>query len=305
MTLGKPNQTDRPSPSPSAPPCQGPVRDTRKPRFQMPPKACDTHAHVFGPEAIFPFSPERSYTPEDCTVDDYAALLRTLGIERNVIVHGGAHGIDNRVTIDAIARLGPSARGVAVIRPGLGPVALRELHQGGMRGCRLSTVVRGGAGFEHLEALAAETADLGWHLVLHLKTSEELVALAPRLRALPNPFVVDHLGHVLGSEGVDSPGMRALLDLLETDRCWVKLASLYRSSSLPYPHEDMLPMIHCVAHAWPHRLLWGSNWPHPIYAGRMPNDGDLVDLIPLWTPDPAVQQQMLVTNPARLYGFED
>jgi 2-pyrone-4,6-dicarboxylate lactonase len=305
MTLGKPNQTDRFSPSPSAPPCQGPVRDTRKPRFQMPPKACDTHAHVFGPEAIFPFSPERSYTPEDCTVDDYAALLRTLGIERNVIVHGGAHGIDNRVTIDAIARLGPSARGVAVIRPGLGPLALRELHRGGMRGCRLSTVVRGGAGFEHLEALAAETADLGWHLVLHLKSSEELVSLAPRLRALPNPFVVDHLGHVLGSEGVDSPGMRALLDLLETDRCWVKLASLYRSSSLPYPHEDMLPMIHCVAHAWPHRLLWGSNWPHPIYAGRMPNDGDLVDLIPLWTPDPAVQQQMLVTNPARLYGFED
>lgn len=287
-----------------APPCQGPDRHTRKPHFQMPALACDTHAHVFGPQARFPFSPERSYTPEDCTVEQYAQLLQTLGIARKVVVHGGAHGTDNRVTLDAIARLGTSARGVAVIRPGLGRDALQALHQGGMRGCRLSTVVRGGASFEHLEALAAETLELGWHLVLHLKKSEELVALAPRLRALPNPFVLDHLGHVLGSEGVDSPGMRAVLDLLETERCWVKLASLYRSSSQPYPHEDMLPMIHRVAAARPDRLLWGSNWPHPIYAGAMPNDGDLVDLIPLWTPDPAVQRQMLVDNPARLYGFE-
>ena len=290
--------------APQAPPCQGPDRHTRTPRFQMPALACDTHAHVFGPEARFPFSPERSYTPEDCTVEQYAALLQTLGITRKVVVHGGAHGTDNRVSLDAIARLGPSARGVAVIRPGLGHDELQRLHQGGMRGCRLSTVVRGGASFEHLEALAAETLELGWHLVLHLKHSEELVGLAPRLRALQNPFVLDHLGHVRGSEGVDSPGMRAVMELLETDRCWVKLASLYRSSSQPYPHADMLPMIHRVAAARPDRLLWGSNWPHPIYAGAMPNDGDLVDLIPLWTPEPSVQQQMLVDNPARLYGFE-
>lgn len=270
----------------------------------MPALACDTHAHVFGPQASFPFSAERSYTPEDCTVDHYADLLKTLGIARKVIVQGGAHGTDNRVTLDAIARLGPSARGVAVIRPGLGREELNQLHKGGMRGCRLSTVVRGGAGFEHLEALAAETADLNWHLVLHLKSSDELVALAPRLRALPNPFVIDHLGHVLGSEGLHAPGMNALLGLLETDRCWVKLASLYRSSSQPYPHEDMLPLIHRVAAERPDRLLWGTNWPHPIHKGAMPNDGDLVDLIPTWVPDPKVQQQMLVSNPATLYGFE-
>lgn len=286
-----------------APPCQGPDRDTRRPRFQMPELACDTHAHVFGPQVRFPFSSERSYTPEDCTVENYATLLQTLGIARKVIVHGGAHGTDNSVTLEAIARLGPSARGVAVIRPGLGRAELHRLHQGGMRGCRLSTVVRGGAGFEHLEALAAETAELNWHLVLHFKHSHELVALAPRLRALPNPFVVDHLGHVLGSEGPNAPGMNVLMDLLETDRCWVKLASLYRSSSELYPHKDMLPLIHHVAAARPDRLLWGSNWPHPIHKGVMPNDGDLVDLIPLWTPDPEVQQQMLVSNPARLYGF--
>lgn len=289
----------------AAPPtCAGPDRNTRRPAFRMPAGACDCHAHVFGPVARYPFSAERSYTPEDCTVDEYAALLATLGIDRAVLVQGGPHGTDNRVTLDAIAQLGPRARGVAVIRPGLTRDELLQLDAGGMRGCRMSTVVRGGAGFEHTEALADETIDLDWHLVLHLRHSAELVALVPRLKALGNRFVVDHLGHVTGDEGVDAPGFHALLDLLDTDRCWVKLASLYRSSSLAYPHLDMLPMIRRVAEARPDRIIWGSNWPHPIYAGPMPNDGDLVDLIPMWLPDPAIQQQMLVGNPAELYGFE-
>jgi predicted TIM-barrel fold metal-dependent hydrolase len=287
------------------PPCAGPDRRTRRPRFLMPRGAIDCHAHVFGPRTVYPFSPGRSYTPEDCTVDQYAALLATLGIDRAVLVQGGPHGIDNRVTLDAIAKLGRRARGVAVIRPGLARREIQALHDGGMRGCRISTVVKGGASFDHLEALAAETREFGWHLVLHLHRSDELVALAPRLRALANPFVIDHLGHVLGSEGIDSPGFKAVMSLLETDRCWVKLASLYRSSSEPYPHRDMLPMIHRVAQARPDRLIWGSNWPHPIYPGPMPNDGDIVDLIPLWVPDAEVQQRLLVANPAALYGFDD
>ncbi len=275
----------------------------RRPAFRMPAGATDTHAHVFGPQARFPFSPERSYTPEDCTVVQYAELLDTLGVQRCVLVQGGPHGTDNRVTLDAIAQLGERARGVAVIRPGLGAQQLQALHEGGMRGCRISTVVRGGATFDHLEALAAETAPLGWHLVLHLKHSAELLALAPRLKALANPFVIDHLGHVLGDEGINAPAMAAILDLLDTDRCWVKLASLYRSSSQPYPHADMLPMVHAVVRARPDRLLWGSNWPHPIHTGAMPNDADTVDLIPLWVPEAAHQQALLVDNPARLYGF--
>jgi predicted TIM-barrel fold metal-dependent hydrolase len=163
--------------------------------------------------------------------------------------------------------------------------------------------VRGGASFEHLEALAHETAEWNWHMVLHLKHSIELVDLAPRLRKIANPFVVDHLGHVLGDEGMGAPALQTLLELLDTDRCWVKLASLYRSSSKPYPHEDMLPMIHKIAEARPDRIIWGTNWPHPIHTGPMPNDGDIVDLVPLWVPDADRQRQMLVDNPARLYGF--
>ncbi|HEY8357668.1 MAG TPA: amidohydrolase family protein [Ramlibacter sp.] len=287
------------------PPCAGPDRALRAPRLVLPAGTVDCHAHVFGPSAQFPFSPEASYTPEDCTVADYQALLAALGIDRCVIVHGGAHGTDNRVTLAALRTLGARARGVAVIRPGLGAQAIEALHAGGMRGCRISSVVRGGARFDDLEALAEETHPLGWHLLMHLHRSDELVTLAPRLRAIANPFVLDHLGHVLGTEGTASAGFRTLMELLETDRCWIKLASLYRSSAQPYPHEDMLPMIHAVVRARPDRVIWGTNWPHPIYRGPMPNDAGLVDLLPLWIPDEATRRQVLVDNPARLYGFDD
>jgi predicted TIM-barrel fold metal-dependent hydrolase len=111
------------------------------------------------------------------------------------------------------------------------------------------------------------------------------------------------LGRIRAEDSLASDSYRCLLRLLDTDRCWIKLASLYRMSSEPYPFRDMLPMIHDVVARRPDRIIWGSNWPHPIWPTAMPNDADLVDLIPLWIPDGDVQQQVLVRNPEVLYDF--
>jgi predicted TIM-barrel fold metal-dependent hydrolase len=35
----------------------------------------------------------------------------------------------------------------------------------------------------------------------------------------------------------------------------------------------------------------------------MPDAGHLFELLQSWTPDPAIQHRILVTNPAKLYGF--
>lgn len=283
--------------------CPGPDRSPRAPAFRLPRGACDTHVHVFGPSARFPFSPARSYTPEDCTLEDLDALHETLGVERAVIVHGGAHGTDNSATLDALDRRPERLRGVAVIPSGLPRRELEDMHRRGMRGCRMSTVVSGGASFDHLERLAAETADLGWHLVLHFHRSAELLDVVPLLNRIASPFVLDHLARITGEEGVGSPAFAAVMRLLDTGRCYVKLASLYRLSAEPYPHRDMLPLIERVVARRPDRILWGTNWPHPICPVPMPNDGDIVDLAPLWLPDEAQRQMALVANPAALYGF--
>jgi 2-pyrone-4,6-dicarboxylate lactonase len=284
------------------PSCPGPDRAPRIPAYRPPPGATDCHAHIFGPPERFPYSADRSYTPEPCTAEQYDALLATIGFTRAAVVQGGAHGSDNRVTLDAIARHRDTFRGVAVIPSGLPSDDLATLNAGGIRGARLSTMV--GYDFSHLARLAGETHELDWHIVLHFKDAAELVAIVPVLERIRNPFVLDHMARITPADGVNSEPFRALLRLLDTDRCYVKLASLYRTSAEPYPHRDMLPLIHAVVAARPDRIIWGSNWPHPIhYHGPMPNDGDLVDLIPLWVPDPADQHRMLVENPAALYGF--
>lgn len=299
MTLSSASEALRPQHA-----CPGPDRAPRTPRFVMPRGACDTHVHVFGPAARFPFSPQRSYTPEDCTFEDLAALHGVLGIDRAVIVHGGAHGTDNSATLDALDRDPLRLRGVAVMPSGLPEVEIADMHRRGMRGCRMSTVVSGGASFDHLERLADETAPFGWHLVLHFNKASELVDVAPRLEKIGSPFVLDHLARISAAEGVDSLPFKVLMSLLDTDRCYVKLASLYRLSAQAYPHADMLPMIERVVEARPDRVIWGSNWPHPICPVPMPNDGDLVDLIPLWLPDAEAQHLALVETPAALYGFD-
>lgn len=281
--------------------CPGPDRQLRRPRFAVPPGTADCHAHIFGPQARFPFSETRNYTPEDCTIEDYRSLLSTLGISRGVIVQGGAHGTDNRVTLDAIATDREHLRGVAVIGAGV-TFAERELkHQGGIRGVRLSSIV--GGSFDLLEPIAHDAQEFGWHVLLHFHRSSEMVDLEPLLKKIPNAFVLDHLGRIRADESLSSSSYRCLLRLLETDRCWIKLASLYRMSLEPYPYRDMLPMIHDVVARRPDRVIWGTNWPHPICPIAMPNDADLVDLIPLWIPDEDVQRQVLVKNPEILYEF--
>lgn len=287
-------------------PCPGPDYDIRPPKIKPPPGACDTQAHVFGPASQFPYAEGRGYTPPDCPIESYLKLLDTLGFDRGVIVHGSAHGSDNRVTLYGIAQAPDRLRGVAVVDPDISDSELEAMAAGGIRGIRLSTMLKGGLGTEHLERLADRIKHLGWHIVIHLDKVDEIAELEPRLRALPVGIVVDHLGRVRGDEGLSSPGFQALLTLLrDTDNIWAKLSSWYRLSDQGPPYDDMTPLAEALIDARRDRIIWGSNWPHPIlWDYPMPNDGDLLDQFMGWAGDEATIQQILVDNPATLYGFD-
>lgn len=286
-------------------PCRGPDYDTRAPAIRPPPKSCDTQAHVFGPASRFPYAEGRGYTPPDCPVDLFIRLLDHLGIERGVIVHGSAHGTDNRVSLDGIASYPERLRGVAVIAPDTPDGELQTLAAGGVRGIRLSTMLKGAIGTDHLERMAERVRPLGWHIVIHVDKAGEIVELAPRLRRLGVDVIIDHLGRIRGGQGVEHAGFRSLLELLrDTDTCWVKLSSWYRLSDAGPPYDDMTPLARALIDARPDRVIWGSNWPHPIlWQGVMPNDGDLLDQFMDWAGDDATRKQILVDNPAALYGF--
>jgi 2-pyrone-4,6-dicarboxylate lactonase len=107
------------------------IRSRRKPAFKLPPNATDAHCHVFGPGDVFPYAPNRKYTPEDAPKEALAALHQTLGIERAVIVQASCHGTDNCAMLDAIASSGGAYRGVAIVGGDVTEAELRALRAGG------------------------------------------------------------------------------------------------------------------------------------------------------------------------------
>jgi 2-pyrone-4,6-dicarboxylate lactonase len=287
------------------PSSEGPDPNPHVPQYIVPPQACDAHCHVFGPAATFPYASGRAYTPQDAPRERLAALHEVLRIERAVIVQASCHGTDNRAMLDAIAHSGGRYRGVAIVDESFEDADYVTLHEGGIRGVRFNFVrhLGGMPDIKVVHDVIRRVTPLGWHLVVHLD-AVDIVELSSMLRSLPLPFVIDHMGRVKAGDGVDQVPFRALLDLLRVENCWVKVCGSERVSATGPPFHDAVPFARALVEAAPDRVLWGTDWPHPNVGRFMPNDGDLVDLVPLIAPDDASRQKLLVENPARLYGWQ-
>jgi 2-pyrone-4,6-dicarboxylate lactonase len=288
------------------PVCKAPDPNTRKPKFQAPPGACDAHCHIFGPADRYPYAPDRSYTPPDAPLERFRELQATLGLTRAVLVNASCHGTDNRVILDAIAQSAGRYRGVANADDSFTQRDFEALHAGGCRGVRFNFVkhLGGMPDMGEFHRVVERIRPLGWHVDLHFDAGD-LLEHAQLLEQLPVPFLIDHMGRVPTKAGLEQEPFRRLLALIRSnDRCWVKVSGAERISSAGPPFTDAVPFARALIEAAPERILWGTDWPHPNIARHMPNDGDLVDLVPLFAPEPALQRQILVDNPRRLYGFE-
>ena len=285
--------------------CQPPDPNPRAPSFALPPGACDSHCHVFGPGDVFPYHPKRSYTPPDAPREALAGLHATLGLDRAVIVQATCHGDDNRAMLDAIARSEGRYRGVAMIGDSIADAELEALHEGGVRGARMSFArhLSGPPDFSRIQRVARRIAPLGWHLVLYLE-AEDVVENAQALGRLGVPVVIDHMARVRVADGLDQPAFRQLLDFLRDADFWVKISCAERLSATGPPFDDVVPFAAALIDAAPDRVLWGTDWPHPNIEGRMPNDGELTELLLAYAPDEVPRRKILVDNPARLYGFD-
>jgi predicted TIM-barrel fold metal-dependent hydrolase len=278
-----------------------PRRRPRAPRVAVPAGACDAHAHVFAPAGVYPYADKRPYTPAPGTdLAAYRRMLQALGIERAVLVHSNIYGPDNRATTDALAAMTGAFRGVALVRPEIDDGNLEALAAAGMRGIRINLEFPGEMGLAEVETMAPRLADLGWHVQM-LVQAERLPEIAARLRALPIDVVIDHMGLPTPERGLETGGLRAMLALLESGRCWVKLSAPYYAGSGAPAHAFAAAVAGRLLAARPDRMLFGSNWPHP-HSSPPPDEGDLVDWLASVTRDAGLRQ-VLVDNPATLYGF--
>jgi 2-pyrone-4,6-dicarboxylate lactonase len=273
----------------------------RKPAFKLPPQSCDAHCHVFGPAARFPYALNRRYTPDDAPKEALAALHVHLGIERAVIVQASCHGTDNAAMLDCIASEPKRYRGVAIVDDSFTEADYDRLHRGGVRGVRFNFVkhLGGVPDIAVFNRVLDRIKGRGWHVVLHLDASD-IVPLSDMIRALPLPFVIDHMGRVPGKGGVDQPNLKALIELSRLEKCWIKVCGSERISMPPY--SEAIPIACALVEAAPDRVLWGTDFPHPN-ATHEADEADLVDLLPKFAPESVAQRCLLVDNPARLYGF--
>jgi predicted TIM-barrel fold metal-dependent hydrolase len=208
------------------------------------------------------------------------------------------------VILDAIAQSGGKYRGVANVDESITDAEFERLHSGGVRGIRFNFVqhLGGTPDLDVFNDLVHRVKPLRWHVVLHFDAAD-LVDFGPMLRKLPVPFVIDHMGRVPAKDGLDQQPFKILLETARMDNCWVKICGAERISSMGPPFTDAVPFARAVLAVAPDRALWGTDWPHPNIKKHMPNDGDLVDLIPLYMPDAGLQKKVLVDNPQRLYEF--
>jgi 2-pyrone-4,6-dicarboxylate lactonase len=274
-----------------------------KPRYVPPPGAVDAHCHVFGPAATFAYAPERKYTPCDAPKEALFELRDFLGFERNVIVQASCHGRDNAALVDALGAANGRAKGVAVVRPDIGDDELAALDAAGVRAVRFNFVKRlvDATPRENYLRIADKIAPLGWHIVVYFE-APDLESLTPFITSLPGTIVVDHMGRPDIAKGVEHTDFGRFVQLLaDHDNIWSKVSCPERLTVAGPPYDDVVPFARTLVERFPDRVLWGTDWPHPNMTWLVPDDGELVDVIPRIAPTPALQQALLVDNPNRLY----
>jgi len=276
---------------------------TAPPSFPVPEGATDCHHHIYDP--AFRVDPTAALRPPPASVADYRLLQKRLGFTRNVVVQPSTYGVDNSGLVQVLREFGETARGVAVVNPSVSDAELASLNAAGVRGIRFNVINSTAVTLDMVPALAQRIAGLGWHVQVQA-TGDQIVGARDLWFSLPCPVVFDHLGRLPHPGGPAHPAFAIIVDLMRGGLGWVKLSGLFHETKVgPPSYSDTAALATAYVRAVPHRLVWGSDWPHPTEpADRKPDDSLLLDLLRISAGDEATLRAILVDNPVRLYRFE-
>jgi len=286
------------------PTCPPPVPNPTKPRHALPPLACDSHFHIFGPASRYPYAPSRTFTPHDAPKDRLFGLHKLLGFERGVFVQASCHGPDHAPVLEALKEAQGRYRGVALLTPETPKEEVARLDAAGFCGVRFHFVPHLGKppSYDTMRAVMRLVAPFDWHVAIHVR-GVDLVEHLDFIRAIDAKVVIDHIARLDVREGTTGRAFQTLRRLLDSGRAWVKLSGTDRVSKEPPPFRDAVALAREVAAHAPERIVWGTDWPHPNVDKYMPDDGQLVDAIAEIAPNETTRRRMLVDNPAELFGF--
>jgi predicted TIM-barrel fold metal-dependent hydrolase len=282
--------------------------------------ACDCHVHIVGTTEQFSQTSHGSYLAPPATVESLRAVAEPVGVSRFVIVQPSFYGTDNSCLFEALDQLGDSGRGVAVVDAASTKASILESYnQRGIRGLRLNFYSTAFADVNReLERSLAGTQDIlprdTWHIEI-IARGGTLAAAAPIIAKAEVPLVIDHYG-LPEDEAPESPGGRALLELISLPHVWVKLSAPYRCSADPLATSPPSRWLTALVQTAPDRCVWASDWPHTPPRDDAPRENKmlpyrkiaydrLLDDFLGAVASPELAQRILIENPLRLYGFPD
>jgi predicted TIM-barrel fold metal-dependent hydrolase len=275
-----------------------------RPVFVVPAGACDSHVHIFESAAKYPCVDSPHYTLPDGGLNKLQRMLEVLALQRFVIVQPSYYGTDNSCMLDALSAAGVRARGVAMVQESCTDEELTAMHERGVRALRLDLFLRSkwptADIIAYIEHSVRRTRAMGWHVQFY--TPGWVVRdLLPFLARLDADFVIDHMGYMLESDGLADADFERLLEVIREGRGWIKLSAPYRLAK-DGDFERLKPKARAIIEAAPDRVIWGSDWPHIPDGGK--DSGALLNLLSEWAPDAQARYRILVSNPARLFGYE-
>jgi 2-pyrone-4,6-dicarboxylate lactonase len=279
-------------------------RSYPKPKLTLPPGACDCHFHFIGPQKQFTLKPNHVFSHlefEDTTIDDWLKMQAALGLKRGLHVISMMYEHNCEIALHAQCRLGERIKSVIIPWPGITDRELDILTSVGVVGYRVTWRLT--KDIDH--TMIKRVTERGWSIhYLHRADEAQMDAWKPTILNTPGKFILEHMGGVDPSKGIDGEGFKFVLRCLDKGRCWVKLSPRI-SKQENFPFSDVLPLVQKLVQHAPNRLLWGSDWPHPQYFKPMPNDVALLDQMLDWVPDENTRKQIFVENPAEVFGFAD
>lgn len=287
--------------------------------FAVPSGVIDSHCHIFDPDR-FPYAPKRKYTPPPATVQDLRRFHEAIHVERTVLVQPSVYGTDNACLVNALRQLGANARGIAVIDHTFSAQQLDDLGGAGVVGVRINLEVGKDRNFNSAITRLEQTVDTlrGKPLIIQIFAALPILdELARRIQVQPHRVVIDHFGLAKAAYGPEQPGMSALVGMMQSGKVFVKLSGPYQISLQKPAYADTVAIGRTLADAAPAQVIWGSDWPHTggaerpadarptdIEPFRDEDEGRNFSLVKRWVPEPARRYEMLVDNPARLFGFQ-
>jgi predicted TIM-barrel fold metal-dependent hydrolase len=265
----------------------------------------DCHVHILDPQR-FPYGANTHYAPagqEMGTRDQLLAVMDAYGTRHALLVGpNSGYALDNRCMLDAVARSPGRFRGIAVVRNDATLDELAALKSAGVIGVAWNVTFHGIPYYAGAAPLLARLRELDLCVSVQVE-HDQMVTMAPLLRAAGVRILVDHCGRPTTAEGMQQAGFAAVRALADTGRAYVKLSGVAKITPDPYPYLSAQPYIDALLDAFtPARCLWASDWPHLRAPSRM-DYGVLLRHVEHVLPDPAVRRQVLWDTPREVLGF--